>query len=211
MERHASLDALVRQQLRKWPQVLPGLSSRGTAPPPTLKARPSEHLSPASPFLKVPGTDRLRTLPDGMWLQFGGTAEEPWCDVIAIEACSSFQNLLDKRSRFAPSTHSMLAICPLVWLTGPVSPDDATPRWRLTGILRSEPTGPLTLPVRDIRVLYGLRDRHYGHFVSGQVPHAHEFFCPMGALTAEKGYEEPRMQALMARLSAANNFFDGTP
>jgi hypothetical protein len=33
----------------------------------------------------------------------------------------------------------------------------------------------------------------------------------MGALTAEKGYEEPRMQALMARLSAANNFFDGTP
>ena len=57
----------------------------------------------------------LRTLPDGMWLQFGGSAEEPWCDVVAIEACSSFQNLLDKRSRFAPSTHSMLAICPLPW------------------------------------------------------------------------------------------------
>jgi hypothetical protein len=207
MERHASLDALVRQQLREWPQSLPGLAPRGAAPP-TLRARPSDAQSPASPFLKIPGTDRLRTLPDGMWLQFGGTPEEPWCDVVAIEACSSFQNLLDKRSRFAPSTHSLLAICPLPWLLGPVSPSDPTPRWRLTGILRSEPTGLLTLPVRDMRVLYGLRERHYDHFVTGHVPHAHEFFCPIGALTREKAYEDPRMQALMARLSSAANFLD---
>lgn len=209
MERHASLDALVRQQLRKWPQALPGLAGRSAGPAPTLRARPSEQQSPASPFLKIPGTDRLRTLPDGMWLQFGGTEQEPWCDVVAIEACSSFQNLLDKRSRFAPSTHSLLAICPLPWLTGPVSPEDTTPRWRLTGILSAEPTAALTLPVRDMRVLYGLRDRHYDHFVTGQIPHAHEFFCPIAALTAEKGYDAPRMRALMSRLTSANNFFDG--
>lgn len=208
MERHASLDALVRQQLRKWPHALPGLAARGGVQAPSLRARPAEQQSPASPFLKIPGTDRLRTLPDGMWLQFGGTEAEAWCDVVAIEACSSFQNLLDKRSRFAPSTHSLLAICPLPWLLGPVSAEDPTPRWRLTGILSGEPTALLTLPVRDMRVLYGLRDRHYGHFVTGQVPHAHEFFCPMGALTAERGYEAPQMRALMGRLTAANNFFD---
>jgi hypothetical protein len=46
--------------------------------------------------------------------------------------------------------------------------------------------------------------------VSGQVPHAHEFFCPMGALTADKGYDQPGMRALMARLSSTNNFFDGS-
>jgi len=211
MERHASLDALVRQQLRRWPQALPGFAGRGTPQATSLRARPSEQDAPASPFLKIPGTDRLRTLPDGMWLQFGGTAAEPWCDVVAIEACSSFQNLLDKRSRFAPSTHSLLAICPLPWLAGPVSPDDPTPRWRLTGILDTAPTGPLTLPVRDLRVLYGLKDRHFDTFATGQIPHAHEFFCPIGALTRERGYDEPRMRALMSRLSAANNFLDPGP
>ena len=43
-----------------------------------------------------------------------------------------------------------------------------------------------------------------------QVPHAHEFFCPMGALTAERGYEAPAMRAMMTRLTSAANFF-GTP
>ncbi|TQF80373.1 hypothetical protein FK498_06425 [Elioraea sp. Yellowstone] len=207
MERYASLDALVRQQLRKWPQHPPGLWARMTSPPRVLRGRPADAAATVSPFLKIPGTDRLKTLPDGMWLQFGGTPEDPWCDVVAVEACSSFQNLLDKRSRFAPSTHSLLAVCPLPWLLAPATGEDATPRWRLTGVLKTEPTAALTLPVRDIRVLYGLKEKHYEPFARSQVPHAHEFFCPMGALTAERGYEAPAMRALMMRLTAAANFF----
>ncbi|MFN3389274.1 MAG: hypothetical protein ACK40O_10100, partial [Allosphingosinicella sp.] len=46
----------------------------------------SDAAAAVSPFLKLPGTDRLKTLPDGMWLQFGGTPDEPWCDVVAVEA-----------------------------------------------------------------------------------------------------------------------------
>lgn len=211
MERYASLDALVRHQLRKWPQHPPGLWTRLSGTPRVLRGRPADATNAVSPFLKIPGTDRLKTLPDGMWLQFGGTPAEPWCDVVAIEACSSFQNLLDKRARFAPSTHSLLAVCPLPWLLASASGGDPTPRWRLTGVLASEPTGPLTLPVRDVRVLYGLRDKHFEPFAQGQVPHAHEFFCPMTALTAERGYEAPAMQALLSRLSTTANFYETPP
>ena len=61
-------------------------------------------------------------------------------------------NLLDKRSRFAPSTHSMLAVCPVLWLLAPITPTDPTPRWRVTGVLKQEPIQSVVLPVRDIRV-----------------------------------------------------------
>lgn len=65
---------------------------------------------------------------------------------------------------------------------------------------------PPVLPVRDVRVLYGLKRRHYDGFAQSQVAHAHEFFCPMEALTAEGGHEDPEMRALIARASAAANF-----
>jgi hypothetical protein len=39
------------------------------------------------PFLKLPGSTRWRTLPDGLWLNFGGTSVDPFVDIFAIEAC----------------------------------------------------------------------------------------------------------------------------
>jgi len=42
--------------------------------------------------------------------------------------------------------------------------------------------------------------------MQGQVAQAHEFFCPMEALIAEGGHEDPEMRALIARASAAANF-----
>jgi hypothetical protein len=98
-----SLDALVRARLRQWPQRPPGHSASPKGKDGWLRGRPSETSGTTHPFLKFPGSDRLRTLPDGLWLNFGGTPEEPFVDIFAIEACSSLQNLLDKRSRFAPA------------------------------------------------------------------------------------------------------------
>lgn len=80
------------------------------------------------------------------------------------------------------------------------------PRWRLLSMFLAEPTGPVVLPVRDIRVLYGLRQEHYEGFVESQMPAPHEFFCPMDALIQPDGDKNPQMQALMARTSAAANF-----
>ena len=208
------LDKLVRDRLRQWPQYPPGLNRRsggargGAATPPLawLRGRPCEDMGTCHPFLKLPGSTRLRTLPDGLWLNFGGTPVDPFVDIFAVEACGSLQNLLDKRSRFAPSTHSLLAVCPVPWLLAPVGPEDNTPRWRATGVLRAEPVLPLVLPVRDMRVMYGLKKQHYAGFARHQLPHPHEYFVPMESLTAKDGAEDPALQALLARACAAANF-----
>ena len=129
-------------------------------------------------------------------------------DIFAVEACSTLQNLLDKRSRFAPSTHSLLAVCPVAWLLAPVAANDPTPRWRATAVFRQEPLLPAAIPVREMRVLYGLKDQHYAGFARHQMPHAHEFFIPMKRLTEENSEDNPRLRALLERASVSANFYD---
>ena len=171
-----------------------------------MRARPTDVIGVYQPFLKLPGSDRLRTLPDGLWLCFGGTPVEIFVDIFAVEACGSLANMLDKRSRFAPSTHSMLASCPLPWLLAAVSAEDRTPRWQAVGVLRQEPTSALVIPVRDIRVLYALKERHYSGFAASQIPHPHEYFVPMDRITAEDATSDPALRALVSRASITANF-----
>jgi hypothetical protein len=143
VKQRKALDILVRNSLRTWPQCPPGLQApRGEDA--WLRGRPAEDLGTCHPFLKLPGSNKLRTLPDGLWLHFGGTAEDPFVDIFAIEACSSLQNLLDKRSRFAPSVQSLLPVCPVPWLLAPVQPGDPMPRWKATRVIRFEPVLPLS-------------------------------------------------------------------
>ena len=208
MKHVRSLDALVRDRLRSWPQRPPGLMRRSLEREQWLRGRPGEESETGHPFLKLPGSNRLRTLPDGLWLHFGGTPVEPFVDIFAIEACGSLQNLLDKRSRFAPSTNSLLAVCPLPWLLAPALPGEPIPRWRLTGVVLAPPLVALVLPVRDLRVMYGLKQRHYNGFVKSQIPHPHEYFVPMEALVAEDAVQNPAMQALVSRASANANFLN---
>jgi len=203
MEENRSLDRMVRARLNRWPQRPPGFNPRWPGGDAWLRGRPTNN---HSPFLKLPGSQRLRTLPDGLWLNFGGTIEEPFVDVFAIEACGSLPNLLDKRSRFAPSTQSLVAVCPVLWLLGAVAHDDPTPRWQATRLLRESPTRPFVLPVRDMRVLYGLKASHYQGFTSSQVPHAHEYFVPMDSLIAEDGDKDPALHALLSHACASSNF-----
>lgn len=203
-----SSDAIVRARLRKWPQHPPGVRPSPKQPGTWLRARPGDANGSAQPFLKLPGSSTFRTLPDGMWLHFGTDPSDPWCDILCIEACSSLPNLLDKRSRFAPSTTSTLVCCPLSWLVERVQPADPTPRWKMIRLLTGEPAGPMILPVRDVRVVYGLRARHYQGFAKTQIPQPHEYYCPMEALTAENGAENPAMQALLGRATASANFME---
>jgi hypothetical protein len=202
------VDRLVRTQLKKWPQRPPGLGVTQKQPGTWLKGRPGDPAASSQPFLKVPGSNRLRTLPDGLWLHFSPTAEDPYVDILCIEACSSLPNLLDKRSRFAPSVSSLVAVCPVDWLMTPVQPNDPIPRWRLIRMLAQEPTTPLILPVRDSRVLFGLMRRHYDNFAASQIAQPHELFCPMEALVADGGHESPAMRELIYRSSVTSNFMD---
>jgi hypothetical protein len=203
MQKYRTLDSLVRARLQKWPQQPPGLDvAKGI----WMRARPTDEGGFCQPFLKSPGSDRLRTLPDGLWLCFGGSPVEIFVDILAVEACGSVTNLLDKRSRFAPSTHSMLAVCPLPWLLGQVPEEDPTPRWRKLGVILTEPAAALVVPVRDIRVLYALKPRHYSGFTDSHVAHPHEYFVPMNAITAEDSASNPALQALLARASIRASF-----
>ena len=208
MDPYRSLDNQVRQRLRHWPQHPPGMGKRLRDRDAWLRARPGTE--PASgiqgPYLKLPGSDRLRTLPDGLWLNFGGNVQEPFVDIFAVEACGSLANLLDKRSRFSPTIHSLLAVCPVPWLLAPFLLNDPTPRWQATGVIRREPTQQLLLPVRDLRVMYALKNRHYQGFVEHHMPHAHEYYVPMETLIAVDGDKDPALQAMLAHATASAQF-----
>jgi hypothetical protein len=198
------LDKIVNTRLKSWPQRPPGIK-----PQPTdawLRGRPNEGAFHC--FLKQPGSDRLRTLPDGLWLNFGGTPQEPFVDIFAIEACSSLSNLLDKRSRFSPSTHSLMAVCPVAWLMTKAVVSDPEPRWKATGVLLAAPVTALVLPVRGWRVLFGLRSDHFDGFVKHQLPHPHEFYAPMDALTAENGDQDQALRALISLASPSCNVLE---
>ncbi len=103
---------------------------------------------------------------------------------------------------------SLLAVCPVPWLLAQFADNDPTPRWQATGVIRREPTQPLVLPVRDMRVLYGLKNRHYQGFVRYHTPHAHEYYVPMDILTTADGDKHPALQALLASASASAHFLN---
>ncbi len=200
------LDELVRRRLRQWPQRPPGAPRTQRQAGTWLRARPGEPNIALQPFLKLPGSSTFRTIPDGLWLHFSPDPDDRWADILCIEACGTVQNLQDKRARFAPSTSSLLVVCPLPWLMARAEPNDPTPRWHLIRLLRDEPREQLVLPIRDIRVLYALKPRHYASVARGQVPHPHEYFCPIEALTADGPELDPALSALIGRASAAANF-----
>ena len=106
------MDSYLRDRIRAWPQTPPGLEpadadERGV----WLRARPGPVQETEAPALKIPGASRMRTFPDGLWLWFGGNSADPFVDLFAIEICGSLQNLLDKRSRYAPKCIRALPNC----------------------------------------------------------------------------------------------------
>ena len=204
LNRPKTLDRLVQTRLKSWPQRPPGIEPR--LQDAWLRGRPNEGNNQC--FLKLPGSKQLRTLPDGLWLNFGGTLAEPFVDIFAVEACASLPNLLDKRSRFSPSIHSLMAYCPLPWLLARATPASPVPRWQATGVLPVAPITALVLPVRGLRVLYGLRTQHFEGFVKHQLPHPHEFFVPMDSLTAEDGDQDLGLRALISRASTQVNVLE---
>jgi hypothetical protein len=201
-----AVDNLVKDRLRTWPQRPPGLGRRVGSHESWLRGRPGEAQIVCHPFLKLPGCAQLRTIPDGLWLNFGGTAVEAFADIFAIEACSSISNLHDKRSRFAPSTQSLLAVCPLPWLRKPAPNDAGRPRWTRIPQIAAEPAAPYVVPVRDLRVMYALKREHYRLVAQEMIPQPHEYFVPMDVLTDEHGERSPALHALMSRACATANF-----
>ena len=84
MPEQISLDILVKRRLKGWGQRPSGVKPR-RGKEAWLRGRPTEDESKiCNPFLKIPGSTRLRTLPDGLWLNFGGCFAEPFVDILGI-------------------------------------------------------------------------------------------------------------------------------
>ena len=131
-------------------------------------------------------------------------------DLFAIEVCGTMQNLLDKRSRYAPSLHSLLVCCPAPWLNRPVPDYGSVPRWQLTGLLEQPADHPLILPVRDMRVLYALKPRQFQDFAEHHIAHAHELFAPIDILTTPSGWRDPALRQFLARAARRANFWESS-
>ncbi len=106
-------DAVAKDTLRNWPIIASRLFRSGV----WLRLLPfpvkGESGLPTLPYLYRVG-DSSKTIPDGLYARFG----EQCVDIIAIEHCSSLQNLSDKRSRYAIGKAVSFLALPEDWHSG---------------------------------------------------------------------------------------------
>ena len=167
-----------------------------------LQAQPRSGSRPG-PRLSSPGATLFRTQPDGLWVFFHDTQS---CDVVAVEVCGTAQNLNDKRSRYIPSSHSLVLSAAAAWLTEDVvvQAGGERTRWRATGTLTAAPTADLVVPVRHLRVLYALPNSLYNDWCSEHAPTGYEYFCPHSSLNS---INSQNMRASVKRMSIASQFY----
>jgi hypothetical protein len=207
-------DRKAKNALRSWPD-----SSEKLWPPLPIKEQPARgrwlRAQPKSekavcPQLAQPGTKKLFTRPDGMWLFL--TPGE-FADIVCVESSSSIPNLNDKRSRYAHAHHSIVVRIGIEWLNEEISfKKGSKPRWKIAGTFpagtNQVPKLPgqeeLVLPVRHLRVLYALEATDYKNVIRNLVPAAHEFFCKQNAL---ESYHAPKMQTFLLGMWLRHHFY----
>ncbi len=204
----------VNDALRSWPErtksLWPQIAGKGF----WLRARPGKSKSDTPcPLLKSPGASLFTTESDGLYVYFNGY---DFVDVICIEICNKDTNLHDKRSRYMPSTQSLLLQIPKSWLRRDCAlPNHGkTPRWQACKSLPvppppdkekpNEPKKPhLFIPVRFLRVLYALPDDLFSNWEANHIPAGHEFFCKQGFLNS---YTGKPMQNFLKRMRSSQHF-----
>jgi hypothetical protein len=194
-------DKQAKAALRTWPEKL-----GSTWPTPDeggrwLRARPKDGHE-TRPALHSPGVQLFKTQPDGLWLYINNPI---YADAICIEVCGSIQNLNDKRSRYFPSSHSMMVTCPKPWLLREINSGQGTkPIWKYAKGLNAEPAADVVLPIRLLRVLYALKSDHYDRWAPNHVPTGYEFFC---VDTSLRSFSSPKMQAFLKQMSVGAQFY----
>jgi len=194
-------DAEAKQILLSWP------TRTVIWPPPGgtgywLQAQPKSG-NIAGPRISSPGATQFRTQPDGLWAFFHSFGS---CDLVAVEVCGTIQNLNDKRSRYIPSSHSLVLSVSMDWFNLPIAIQGGglRTRWESTGTMTSAPVTDLNLPVRHLRVLYALPNTLYHSWCSEHTPTGYEFFCPHSSLSS---YNSQSFQEFLKRMSIATQFY----
>lgn len=195
-------DAEAKAILLEWPTTTTKLW-----PPPGgvgawVRAQPKDGKS-AGPRIFAPGSKSFSTQPDGLWAHFNGITS---CDIVAVEVCGSVQNLNDKRSRYMPSTHSLVLRVGRRWVDEVVPGGQGraqSSRRQLAGTLPELSTVSADVPIRVLRVLYALKNMDYKGWVPEHVPTGYEYFIPHSSLST---YTRPETQEFLKGMSVASQF-----
>lgn len=166
-----------------------------------VRGQPKDGKHPG-PRLLSPGAKLFGTQPDGLWVHFNSGRS---CDVVAVEVCGTIQNLNDKRSRYIPASHSLILWSSASWFSEAISVQRAgkCPRWKACGSFADEPDSDLEIPVRHLRVLYGIPNVLYDKWCREHSPTGYEFFAPHSSLAT---YNSRPMQSFLRRMSSASQF-----
>lgn len=195
-------DAEAKCILLKWPSSTSSVWPSPQGDGRWIQAQPISGKA-TGPRISSPGAKLFNTQPDGLYVFFNGTSS---CDLVVIEVCGSIQNLNDKRSRYFPSSHSIVLNCSLRWLleTVKVQKGGEKERWAVAKSINPKPMEDWALPVRHLRVLYSLPNDLYDKWCPDHVPTGYEFFSPHSSLDS---YSSPKMQDFLARMSIASQFY----
>lgn len=166
-----------------------------------IRGQPKDQMQPG-PRLASPGAKLFTTQPDGLWVHF---TNAECCDVIAVEVCGTIQNLNDKRSRYIPASHSLVLSCSSAWLNEGIAVQNSgwRPRWQASASFDLEPSGDIQVPVRHLRVLYGIPNALYDKWCREHTPTGYEFFAQHSSLAT---YNSPPMQRFLRQMSSASQF-----
>lgn len=168
-----------------------------------LRAQPPDSASRPGPRFRSPGAKLFSTQPDGLWVWFGPTAA--FADILAIEVCGTAQNLNDKRSRYGPTTSSLLLQTPKRWFEEEIATRGGSRRTRieLASLAPLTLSADLLVPVRWTQVLYALPNELYRSWTADQIPSPHEYFCRHGSMGS---YTNQSMQRFLARMTLRSHF-----
>lgn len=156
------------------------------------------------PRISAPGAKLFTTQPDGLWVHFKSDVS---CDVVAVEVCGTVQNLNDKRSRYMPSSHSLVLNVSKKWAEEEVATRGGVAKSRISAsesLPSTIRTDEISIPVRYLRVLYALPNEIYKVWGREHTPTGYEYFCPHSSLST---YNTQKMQSFLKGMSIASQFY----
>lgn len=194
-------DSEAKTILRKWPDRTKSLWPTSSVGGYWLRALPKDGTA-TCPHLQSPGATLFTTQPDGLYLFLSETS---FADAVAVEVCGTIQNLNDKRSRYMPSSHSIVAVCPLAWLTEDVSLQKGgkKQRWAACKTISNTPQADVTFPIRHLRVMYALPNADFDNWCKNHTPTGYEYFCKHSSLDS---FTSQPMQRFLSQMSAHSHF-----
>ncbi len=189
-----SNDTKVKEALRRWPNRTeawdPGNGS-------WLRAQPiAASSSVTHPRLRHAGSSESKTQPDGLWFRLGREESSDvdchwYVDVIAFEACSSGQNMLEKKGKYKPSLKSVLLEVDRPWASSRIRAEGRNGPWKERTALVPElasvfeyhhELNRVLIPIRHLALVIAVEEAHYRRLFKFWVPEPHEFMCKTNSL-----------------------------